>query len=94
MDMLEIGELPGNYSWGGPGLSLAEARTHFTIWSILKSPLLLGADANRMTPEILDILTDKDVRAIAEDSLGKQARRLDINCAAATCHYLPKQASK
>ena len=46
-DMLEIGAQPGNYSWGGPGLTLAEARSHYTLWAILKSPLLLGADASR-----------------------------------------------
>jgi hypothetical protein len=50
--MLEIGGQPGNYSWGGPGLNLAEARTHFTLWSILKSPLLLGADASRMSSQV------------------------------------------
>jgi len=32
LDMLEIGALPGNYSWGGPGLSTPQARTHFTMW--------------------------------------------------------------
>ena len=45
--MLEIGAQPGNYSWGGPRLTLAEARSHYTLWAILKSPLLLGADASR-----------------------------------------------
>ena len=75
--MLEIGALPGNYSWGGPGLTLAEARSHYTLWAILKSPLLLGADASRMSEPILDILRNKDLRKIQEDPLGKQARQLD-----------------
>ena len=77
MDMLEIGALPGNFSWGGPGLTLAEARSHFTLWTILKSPLLLGADASLMSQPILDILTNQDLRKIQEDALGAQAYQLD-----------------
>ena len=59
MDMLEIGAQPSNFSWGGPGLTLSEARSHFTLWSVLKSPLLLGADASRMSAPILDILRNE-----------------------------------
>jgi alpha-galactosidase len=77
MDMLEIGALPSNFSWGGPGLTLAEARSHFTLWSVLKSPLLLGADASRMSAEILQIVKNKELRRIHEDPLGLQAEPLD-----------------
>ena len=77
MDMLEIGAQPSNFSWGGPGLTLSEARSHFTLWSVLKSPLLLGADASRMSAPILDILRNKHLRAIHEDKLGRQAVPLD-----------------
>jgi hypothetical protein len=75
--MLEIGAKPGNYSWGGPGLTVAEARSHFTLWAILKSPLLLGADASLMSHDILAILKNQDLRAIQEDKLGNQAKQLD-----------------
>lgn len=75
--MLEIGALPGNYSWGGPGLTLAEARSHYTLWVLLKSPLLLGADASLMSGPILDILRNQDLRNIHEDKLGSQAKQLD-----------------
>ena len=76
MDMLEIGGQPANYSWGGPGLSVAEARSHFTLWTVLKSPLLLGADASLMPPPILAILNSAELRAIHQDRLGVQARPL------------------
>merc|ERR1712185_552847 len=77
MDMLEIGAQPSNFSWGGPGLSLEEARSHFTMWSILKSPLLLGADASLMSEPVLEILKNQELKAIHEDTLGRQARPKD-----------------
>jgi len=55
---------------------LAEARSHFTLWSALKSPLLLGADVSLMGQPIVQILKDLELRAIHEDELGRQARPL------------------
>jgi len=65
-DMLEV---------GNPGLSLAESRAHFSLWCILAAPLMAGNDVRHMTPEIRDILTDRDVVAIDQDKLGKQGFR-------------------
>ncbi|WP_075186947.1 glycoside hydrolase family 27 protein [Teredinibacter haidensis] len=65
-DMLEV---------GNPGLSLAESRSHFTLWSMLAAPLMAGNDLRKMTPETLAILTNKDAIAINQDKLGKQAYR-------------------
>ena len=77
MDMLEVGALPSNFSWGGPGLSVAEARSHFTLWSVLKSPLMLGADASRMSAAVVEILKHSELRRIHEDPAGLQAKPLD-----------------
>ncbi|WP_263356229.1 glycoside hydrolase family 27 protein [Acidicapsa ligni] len=65
-DMLEV---------GNGKMSLAENRTHFTWWAILAAPLLAGNDLPNMKPEIKAILTNKDVIAINQDSLGKQGKR-------------------
>src|SRR5207302_186491 len=62
-DMLEI---------GNGGMNLAEYRTHLTLWSILAAPLLLGHDPRNMTSEIKAVLTNQDVIAIDQDTLGKQ----------------------
>jgi alpha-galactosidase len=62
-DMLEV---------GNGKLSLAENRTHFSWWAMLAAPLLAGNDLPNMKPEINAILTNKDVIAIDQDSLGKQ----------------------
>ncbi len=65
-DMLEV---------GNAGLSLAEARAHFSLWCVIAAPLMAGNDVRHMTPEIRAILTDRDVIAIDQDSLGKQGFR-------------------
>ena len=65
-DMLEV---------GNGKLSLAENRTHFSWWAMLAAPLLAGNDLPNMKPEIKAILTNKDVIAINQDKLGKQAKK-------------------
>ena len=64
-DMLEV---------GNGKLSLAENRTHFSMWAMLAAPLLAGNDLPHMKPEIKEILTSRDVIAISQDPLGHQAR--------------------
>ncbi|HEY0944999.1 MAG TPA: glycoside hydrolase family 27 protein, partial [Opitutaceae bacterium] len=65
-DMLEV---------GNDGLTLAESRAHFSLWCILAAPLMAGNDVRHMTPEILAIMTDKEVIAINQDRAGKQGFR-------------------
>lgn len=65
-DMLEV---------GNPGLSLAESRSHFSLWCILAAPLMAGNDIRNMSDEIRNILTNKEVIAIDQDPLGKQGYR-------------------
>jgi alpha-galactosidase len=66
-DMLEV---------GNGKLSLDENRAHFSMWAMLAAPLLAGNDLTNMKPEVKDILTNRDVIAIDQDSLGKQASRI------------------
>ena len=66
-DMLEV---------GNGKLSLAENRTHFSLWAMLAAPLLAGNDLPNMKPEIKAILTNREVIAIDQDSLGKQGARV------------------
>jgi alpha-galactosidase len=62
-DMLEV---------GNKGLTLAESRAHFSLWCILAAPLMAGNDVRKMSDEVHDILTNKEVIAIDQDPLGKQ----------------------
>jgi alpha-galactosidase len=66
-DMLEI---------GNGGMTDIEYRTHMSLWAMLAAPLLAGNDLRTMTPEILEILTNREVIAVDQDSLGQQATRV------------------
>ena len=66
-DMLEV---------GNGKLTLAENRSHFSMWAMLAAPLLAGNDLPNMKPEIKAILTNRDVIAIDQDKLGRQATAL------------------
>lgn len=66
-DMLEV---------GNGRLTLAENRTHFSMWAMLAAPLLAGNDLPNMSPEIKAILMNKDVIAIDQDKLGHEGTRV------------------
>lgn len=61
-DMLEVGN----------GMSAAQDRTHFTMWSMMSSPLFAGNDLRSMSAQTLSILTDRDIIALNQDPLGVQ----------------------
>jgi alpha-galactosidase len=63
-DMLEV---------GNPGLTIEESRAHFSLWCMLAAPLMAGNDLRNMPAEIREILTNKEVIAVNQDSLGHQA---------------------
>jgi alpha-galactosidase len=65
-DMLEV---------GNGGMTIAEYRAHFSLWSLLSAPLMAGNDIRSMTPEIRDILTNKEVIAVDQDPT-EQGHRL------------------
>jgi alpha-galactosidase len=66
-DMLEV---------GNGGMNNTEYRAHFSMWCMLAAPLMAGNDLQNMSSEIRDILTNKEVIAIDQDPLGRQARRV------------------
>jgi alpha-galactosidase len=66
-DMLEV---------GNGGMSETEYRTHMSLWSLLAAPLLAGNDLRDVPPAILEMLTNKEVIAIDQDPLGKEATRV------------------
>jgi alpha-galactosidase len=69
-DMLEV---------GNGGMTDTEYRSHFSLWSILAAPLIAGNDLRNMRPEIRDILTNKEVIAVDQDSLGREGERVEKN---------------
>jgi len=66
-DMLEV---------GNGGMTNTEYVSHFSLWAISKAPLLIGCDVTNLSPETLAILTNSEVIAINQDSLGIQAGKV------------------
>ena len=63
MDMLEVGR----------GMSTIEDRTHFGMWCIMASPLLIGCDMSSMSASTRNLLSNPDLIALNQDPLGLQA---------------------
>jgi len=68
-DMLEIGTKEKNQ----PGLTPDEEYTHMTAWCLVSAPLLLGNDLSELNAFTLSLLSNDEVLAVNQDSLGKQA---------------------
>jgi alpha-galactosidase len=66
-DMLEV---------GNGKLTPDEARAHFGMWAMLAAPLITGNDLRHMDADTTAILTNKEVIAIDQDPLGKEASRV------------------
>jgi alpha-galactosidase len=63
-DMLEV---------GNGGMTPAEDQAHFSLWSIMAAPLILGTDVRFMRRSVSHIVTNREVIAIDQDPLGIQA---------------------
>ncbi len=75
-DMLEV---------GNGKLTYEENKSHFTLWSMMAAPLILGNDIRTFIKEdgtvdkdnkVLQILTNKDVIDVNQDKLGIQCKRI------------------
>ena len=68
-DMLEV---------GNGGMTHTEYRAHFSLWAMMAAPLIAGNDvrtmwdSTRASADTRDILLNKDVIAVDQDSLGVQ----------------------
>ena len=62
-DMLEV---------GNGGMTDNEYRAHFSLWAIMAAPLMAGHDVRTMSAATKEILLNREVIAVDQDSLGKQ----------------------
>jgi alpha-galactosidase len=62
-DMLEV---------GNGGMTDDEYRAHFSLWALMAAPLMAGNDVRTMPATTRDILLNKEVIAVDQDSLGVQ----------------------
>lgn len=63
MDMLEVGR----------GMKPVEDETHFAMWCMMSSPLLIGCDLTTLSESTLALLTNPELIALNQDPLGLQA---------------------
>ena len=68
MDMLEVGV----NKWGNT-LTTEEAKTHFGMWCIMNSPLLIGCDMKNLSTANLNLLKNTELIALNQDPLYQQA---------------------
>jgi len=66
-DMLEV---------GNGGMTDAEYVSHFSLWAISKAPLLIGCDVSKMSNATLMTLTNREVIAVNQDTLGVQGKKV------------------
>jgi alpha-galactosidase len=79
----ELGKYAGPGGWNDPDmlqvgngvLTDIESRSHFTMWAMMAAPLILGDDIRSMAPVIKEIVTNKEIIALNQDTLGKQGYR-------------------
>ncbi|HTL94002.1 MAG TPA: glycoside hydrolase family 27 protein [Gemmatimonadaceae bacterium] len=62
-DMLEV---------GNGGMTDEEYRAHFSLWAIMAAPLIAGNDLRQMSATTIATLTNREVIAVDQDSLGAQ----------------------
>jgi len=52
-----------------------EQYTHISLWCLLSAPLLIGCDLEKLDAFTLNLLSNDEVLAVDQDSLGKPAVR-------------------
>lgn len=82
-----LDEYAGPNGWNDPdmlvvgleGITNEESKSHFSLWSIMAAPLIIGNDIRNMSDEVKAVLTNKDVIALNQDPLGVQGKRIKDN---------------
>ncbi len=65
LDMMEVGN----------GMTVYEDKSHFALWCIHDSPLIMGNDLRIAKKETIEILSNKELIAVNQDSLGLEGFR-------------------
>lgn len=63
LDMMQLGN----------GMSIEEEKTHFAMWCMMSTPLMIGCDLTKISDSTLEILKNDELIAINQDKACKQA---------------------
>ena len=76
-------EAAGPGHWNDPdylgpelGMTPAEAQAQVSLWAVAAAPLIIGSDVRALSQQTIDMLTNRDVLAVDQDSLGVQGTRI------------------
>ena len=61
---------------GNGKLTYNQNVSHFSLWCMMNAPLILGNDLRNMSEQVKSIVTNRNMIAINQDSLAKQAKRV------------------
>jgi alpha-galactosidase len=75
-DMLIVGLNGKSKQLVGSGASNIEYRTHFSLWAMVSSPMLVGADVRKIEPYSLETLTNREIIALNQDAAGNVAEKV------------------
>ncbi|HWK04370.1 MAG TPA: glycoside hydrolase domain-containing protein [Puia sp.] len=75
-DMLIVGQVGWGSNLHPTRLTPDEQYTHISLWCLLSAPLLIGCDLSKLDDFTIGLLTNDEVLAIDQDTMGKQARRV------------------
>lgn len=75
-DMMIVGQVGWGEQLRPSRLTPDEQYTHVSLWSLLAAPLLIGCDISKLDAFTLNLLTNDEVLAIDQDTLGVQATRV------------------
>ena len=80
MDMMQVGRLVGQTKQArfrefraDTGLTPVEETTHFALWCMLSSPLMIGCDLREMPASTLKLLTNRFLLGTSQNDLGLAA---------------------
>lgn len=57
---------------GNPGLNVGQSKIQMAVWAILAAPLIMSNDLVNISPEMKNILLNRDIIAVDQDPLGIQ----------------------
>jgi alpha-galactosidase len=75
-DMLIVGLNGMSKQLVGSGASNTEYRTHFSLWAMVSSPMLVGADVRHLDADSLETLLNREVIAVSQDPSGSVATKV------------------
>ncbi len=78
MDMLVVGmngkgdnDFVSNVAGRLAGCTDVQYKTHFALWAMMNSPLIIGCDLRKISAEALNLLSNREVIAINQDPEGR-----------------------